>query len=775
MAFSKQYSIHDMIMQRPASAFCHRWRDGTPLGNGKTGVLLYGGVSAEHFILNRCDLWYDGADAPVPDVSPYLHTMRQLQAQGKYQEAHSMMYEALCQAQYGTRLADMRALGCVKISFSCPDVYRAYRRVLHMDTAEAEISYRVGENACIRRCFVSRKRDVTVMELQAEQQIDLTLHAGFFQSYEGKREARVQAADAAAAAYRTDGDCYIYSSANEGKFFGIACRVAADGDVTVSADGIAIKNTKHALVFIKAFSEGDDRVAEEKQAATALQALPADYQTLFEEHKQLHEALYRTADLHLYSGDTYHTNEQLLEDARDTQLSAELAEKLWRFGRYLFISGTAQDALPFPLYGVWPCGYEREFTHHVANENVQSIYWHTEVGGLAALTAPLINYYCDRMEAFRENARQLFGCRGFFVGTYTTPKNAAVAWYVPVILHFMGVAGWLSSHFYRYYQFTGDEKLFTEKILPFMVEAAAFYEDYYYLDTDGTLALYPAVSPENSPLEFHDKTKPHSMPVTKNPTVEIAILKELLQNLVSVSAKYPALAEKAKTWQHMLSILPAYYVNEDGAVAEWLDTQVHDAYDHRHLSHLYPVFPGTEIIDTGKTELLSAFKRAVDLREVGSFCGWSLPHMSAIYSRFSEADKAFDTLNALSKVCLLENFFTLGHDYRDMGITTSDCGDESRACVQFDALLGSVNALQEMLLFVTPKLLRLLPACPTAFNAGSATLHFATGTCSMRWDLEKQQCHGTISAERTTALTLELPFGAPPQFLQLQAGERFEF
>ncbi len=241
MAFSKQYSIHDMIMQRPASAFCHRWRDGTPLGNGMTGVLLYGGVSAEHFILNRCDLWYDGEDAQIPDVSSYLHTMRQLQAQGKYQEAHSAMYEALCQAQYGTRLADMRALGCVKVSLSCPDVYRAYRRVLHMDTAEAEISYRVGENTCVRRCFVSRKRDVIVMELQAEQQIDLTLHAGFFQSYEGKRETRVQAADAAAAAYRTYGDCYIYSSANEGKFFGIACRATADGDVTVTADGIAVK------------------------------------------------------------------------------------------------------------------------------------------------------------------------------------------------------------------------------------------------------------------------------------------------------------------------------------------------------------------------------------------------------------------------------------------------------------------------------------------------------------------------------------------------------
>ncbi len=255
----------------------------------------------------------------------------------------------------------------------------------------------------------------------------------------------------------------------------------------------------------------------------------------WKEHKQLHEALYRTADLHLYSGDIYHTNEQLLEDARDTQLSAELAEKLWRFGRYLFISGTAQGALPFPLYGIWPCGYEREFTHHVANENVQSIYWHAEVGGLAALTAPLINYYCDRMEAFRENARQLFGCRGIFVGTYTTPKNAAVAWYVPVILHFIGVAGWLSSRFYRYYQFTGDEKLFTEKILRFMVEAAMFYEDYYYLDTDGTLALYPAVSPENSPLEFHDKTKPHSMPFrcfgtmidcSRNAVMNIASLKK---------------------------------------------------------------------------------------------------------------------------------------------------------------------------------------------------------------------------------------------------------
>ena len=135
------------------------------------------------------------------------------------------------------------------------------------------------------------------------------------------------------------------------------------------------------------------------------------YDALFEESLPLYKALYEGADISLYSGNG-HTNEELLSSAMQTDISPELVEKLWRYARYLFISGTRIGDLPFPLYGLWCCGYQRTYTHHVANENVQSIYWHADVGGLSSLIEPLIDYYVSHMESFRENARRLYGCRG---------------------------------------------------------------------------------------------------------------------------------------------------------------------------------------------------------------------------------------------------------------------------------------------------------------------------------------------------------------------------
>lgn len=404
------------------------------------------------------------------------------------------------------------------------------------------------------------------------------------------------------------------------------------------------------------------------------------------------------------------------------------------------------------------------------------IHWHALAGGLSELVRPMVNFYCDKTEGFRENAKNLYGCSGIFVGAYLTPCGERVAPHVPVILHFLGVAGWISSHMYAYYLQTRDEKMFSEKILPFMVETAAFYEDYVYEDEKGKLILYPAVSSENTPTEYMNVERVtlsgHPMPVTENPTIELAIMKELLTNLVAISKTRPALQTKAEKWQELLGKIPEYAVNEDGAIAGWLDARVHDNYEHRHLSHVYPLFPGTEIEDFERNDLLPAFKKAVDLRKLGYMTGWSLAHMAAIYARLKEGEKLFDCLNMLTKVCLLENFFTLHNDFRDMGITVTDMGNETYAPVQLDALLGTVNALQEMLIFISPKKIKLLPACPMDFGKGEALLHYYNGSIKLQWNLEAKSYRAEITATRDTDITVELPFEKGSQKIILSTGEK---
>lgn len=774
---------HDIYQSKPASAFCHRWRDATPLGNGLTGVLLYGGSSEEQVVISRHDMWHASEDKPVPDVSAVLAEMRELHKNGKDAEACNRMYEELSKHGYDALPGRPRVLGCVRFALGNDGIYNRYRRITHMDTGEVEISYRL-DTACYRRgCFVSRKRDIIVMGLQNDAPISFTATPGFFNSYEvlevpfyGRLEREAREQDAKFAQHRTEQGCVIYSSKLNGKYFGAVVKVISDGEVITGETSVSVKQARDTLVLIKAFSEAKNRKAAENAAIKALLNCPQDYITLLTEHKRLHKRLYDRADIRLYGGRKFHSNEELLADVRENECSPELAEKLWRFGRYLFISGVHKNGQPFPLYGLWNAGYGREWSQHVANENVQSIHWHACVGGLSELVRPLIRYYYEKMDPFRENARQLYGCSGIFASAYSTPNNSAITPHVPVIIHFLGVAGWLSQHFYQYYLFTHDETLFETEILPFMLETAAFYEDFVYTDENGMIELYPAVSPENSPGEYHNvglKTySGHPMPVTKNPTIEFAILKELLTNLVSVCKDRPDMQKRVSRWKDMLSRIPDYLVNEDGAIAEWMDPSVHDWYPHRHLSHIYPFFPGTEIEDTGRTDLIPAFKKAVDNRVISSLCGWSLPHMAAIYARLKEGQKLFDCLNMTAKVILLDNLFTMSNDYRGMGITTTGFGNETFAPVQLDAQMGTVNAMQEMLLFVSPKRVKLLQACPAQFPKGSALLHYCDGTVKLQWNLQNQICRAVFTASRQTDITVELPFDKGERHLVLAKGER---
>lgn len=769
---------HDMYLKRAASVYANRWRDCTPLGNGLTGAALYGGAAAETVAVSRADLWYGAMESELPDVSATLTEMRALQQQGKMAEACSKMFDALNDAAYTVDSGNPRVLGCIRLQLGSQGVYSGYRRILHLDTAEAEITYRLDDVIHTRRCFVSRKQDMIVLRIQSSQPTDWSLTQGFFDSFEGGNELLLKQSDAKHASHRSEGGCLLYSSQNEGKYFGLVTRAVSDGAVTLTDTELQVSGATDSLLLIKAFSQRSNRAAAEGAALRAVQSCPADYRQLFTENKRVYARLYNAADVKLYAGRSFHSNEELLAQAADGVCSPELIEKLWRFGRYLFISGVAPQGLPFPLYGLWSCGYQRQWPQHVGNENVQMIHWHAAVGGLQPLIRPLIRFYHSKMDGFRQCADKLFGCRGIFVGAYLSPEVSLVTPHVPVILHFLGVAGWISRHFYEYYRCTRDQKTFDEAILPFMVETATFYEDYVYEGANGMLELYPACSPENTPANYLNVPPTltgHPMPVTKNPTIEFAILKELLTNLVEVAAERPELTPRVAKWQEMLAKIPDYPINAQGAVAEWMDEDEQDCYAHRHLSHIYPLFPGTEIEDTGRTDLLPAFKKAVDLRELGHMTGWSLMHMAAIYARLHEADKVFDCFNMLTKVCLLENFFTLHNDYRANGITTTDMGNEVFAPVQLDALMGEVNAVQEMLLYVSSKTVKLLPACPTAFATGSAKLHFFDGTVKLRWDSGKQTFRAELTAKRDTAFRLELPFGRGTVEVSLRAGEKAVF
>ena len=784
---------HDLYQTQPANGYALRWQDATPLGNGLTGVSVTGGCRRDVHIINRHDLWHRGKEGEIPCVADALQEMRRLAAAGDLPGAADLMYLRLKEKGYDTVDGDTRTLCQVEYFHTCDGVFREYRRTLHMDTGEADITYRLGDIPYRRRVFVSRKRDVIVTQLESGVPDGFAAAPGFFRSGEAC-ESTVAQQDASRLSYRTDGQFVIYSTQNDdGRYFGAVLTAVSDGDCRFLPSGaapiggrgvpagphIAVENATRTVVLAAAFSGAADRAAGEREAMRRLtKAAEMPYEALFCEHRRLHRQLYNTADLKLYHGRVFHSNEWLLERARQDTADNELLEKQWRFGRYLFISGTHPKGSPFPLYGLWGCGYALPWTQHVANENVEMIYWHAPVGGLAKLMPALIHYYYGQMDTARKAAKNLFGCRGIFISAFSSPGVASPFPNAPIILHFIGSAGWLCRHFYEYYRFTGDEALMETEILPFMLETAAFYED-YVTEENGELMIYPGVSPENTPAEYADipghPITGHPMPVTKNPTMEVAILKELLHNLLTLSESRQLPEKRVAKWREMLAKMPAYRINQDGAVAEWIDPAMTDWYFHRHLSHIYPVFPGTEVKESRQDSLLPAFRRGVELRQLGAMTGWSMAHMASIYARFGDGEEALASLKMMAKVCVLPNLLTLHNDYRGMGITTENHGDLNWAPLQLDAAMGAVNALQEMAVFASSDRVALLPACPAAFAVGSAELHIYGGRLSLCWDLPRRYCRAVITALRDVEMTVELPFGKGECRLSLKAGETWEY
>lgn len=777
-----------LILQYPASWWRNMWREGLPAGNGVLGASVFGGVQEETVLLGHSRLWHWGCRGELPDVSGTLAETRRLMDERRYAEASWKLADALKERGYRTQLASRFPLGAIRLVMPCAHAFRHYRRELRMDTGEITVRWMEGDRRLRRRLFVSRADDAVVYSLEGEGgpagpgglsgEIGLMLHPSdrFGDTPEFKELERSVETGA-------EGEWAWYAAANDdGTDFGAVLRVLPDGGRLTCGEGaVRFEDAGRVLVLAKLFVRGDRkqdwtrlrRELEELAAGAAADegALAAAgtayrdgfsfYEVLLKRHVALHGPLYRSASLELEDGDERArlSNERLLLDAYEGEACPALVRKMWAFGRYLFLSGTSdrEEAEPFGLYGLWGGDYRLVWSHNMANENIQMMYWHADVGGLGALTAPLFRYYEGLLDDFRENARKLYGCRGIYIPAGTTPGVGVPNQIVPVILNWTGAAGWLSRHYGEYVRFTGDLDFLRDRAMPFMREALRFYEDFLVTDADGIYKIYPSVSPENTPQNYMPKDgKPlaHPMPTTVNATMEVAILKELLSFLIEGSRVTVGDPEEVLRWENMLERLPAYRINGDGAVGEWIHPDFEDRYAHRHLSHLYPVFPGNEVTAEKDPALFRAFATAVRKREIGAQSGWSLSHMAAIYARLGDGDRSLDCLDILSRSGLLPNLFTLHNDWRGMGVSMP----MPAAPVQLDANMGWVHAVQEMLLQVSPGLLKLLPALPGRWKRGRLSgWRFHTGRVSLEWDRETGLLQAEFCADRDTDTALRLP------------------
>ena len=718
-----------LTMKYPSTWHGDMWREAAPCGNGLLGASVYGGVKKEIILLNHAHLWRGGKTEELPDVSGKLPLIREHLEQNNPFDADKILSESFLAAGYHGENAIPLPLGDIVIESHSNEVFSHYRREIDMRTAEVSVRWDENSVAYRRRTFVSRADNLVYTEITCAQPLlDISVMLSAHDSETIGKYTFINKE------CRASGGHLYFAAFNDGAYyagdFGAAGKVYTDGNASDNGTEIRIINAAKVLIVTRLFVNSNRNEEFAKPFAARY-----DYDEALSAHNAIHGKLFDRVRFEI--SHTHTSNEELLLQAFEDEAPDELIEKLYHYGRYLFICSTSDaNTLPCHLIGLWNGSYNCFWAFYMYNVNFEMIYWQALTGNLPEFLRLALDYTEAFVDDFQENARKMFGCRGIYINSVNTPESGLSKCLANHILNWTAGAAWFSQHYWDYFKYTDDVEYLKRHAMPFMYEAALFYEDFLTTGADGYLQFSPSVSPENTARNIiNAKGQRKEVETCVNATMDIAAAKELLTNLIEGNRLTGMYSDKIPVWRGMLEKLPPYRLNEAGAIKEWTHDFYLDNDNHRHHSHLYPVFPGREV---GKSHpLYSGFEKAEDLRLTSGLSdqsSWSMVFMACIAARMGNGGRALFALDTLARTCLMNNFFTVHNDWRRMGAVY--CADFRYAPFQIDGNIGIPAVINEMLLYSVDDEITLLPALPSKWKEGNICGLSAMGnvTCDIYWD-----------------------------------------
>ena len=684
------------------------WRDAWPTGNGTLGALVYGGVPEETIVFNHEALWTAGRTDKLPDVSKLLPELRTMMDRGDYVRANTLYSDQLRKDGYDPAISYFPPAGkLVLLETTSLGSPTHYSRKLNLVSGEVVVAWEDSKGKNTRSCFVSS--------------VDGAFHL-FLPG--GKKDLRSWTLRVDAPVVKTSFDLHnkmmkLYCQDFKGSRWSLEVKLCLDrGTVTEDMGTLTIKTEGDVHLIVQVLIDDNNTNKYKKIGEDQVQL------TYFESRSQ-HEVVFK---------DLIESMSLELDNP-----SMKKVQTMFDYGRYLLISSTGR--LPPNLQGLWN-GDEVPIwnSFYMANENVQMMHWQCLSGGLGSLLLPLFDYYENLIDDFRTNAQHLYGCRGIWIPADSAPDSGLLKDLQSHIIYWTGAAAWIASIFYDFYEFTQDLQFLINRAYPFMKETALFYEDFLLKDETGHLVFVPSVSPENAPEMYNKEKKMDAdVSISINATMDVALCKELLQHLLETGPYVNETEQQMQIWRSMIERLPSYEKSEHGCFREWLHSDFPDNHYHRHVSHLYPFFPGSEIrVDSS---MASAIRRSTDQRlAVGmrEQTGWSLVHLSAIYARLGDGDRAMECLEVLQEFCVGTNYFTYHNDWRNQGVCQAQpIGFENRV-FQIDANLGYPTVILEMLVQSRKGRIELLRGLPKALPSGRASGIRCRGQVTVDIDWSKE-------------------------------------
>jgi len=747
----------------------NQWEEALPTGNGIIGACVYGQIREDCILINHERLYIPEPRPDLPNISKYVPELRKLLFTGAYEKAERFLENCLKEAGYlSFQPSPYQPAFEIRFTTETNGAFQNYRRRIDLCTGEVVVEWSEDSVQMRRGVFVSRPDNLIALRLQGERVLDCSISLMPYnlkwesESAEGIHVVSQDPPKApfcpknpppvAFSMWTEDDLLFFLGRYNHGLAYGGVFRVRNDGGtIETGKTRVFVRNAKSVECIGKIFVFEDPDTAFDRLKED-VRSLKTGYKKLLRRHATIHSELYGRMSLSLDKSEIEKPVERLLLDAYDGEAPPALIETIFNFGRHLAICTNAPGSLPANLQGIWNGDYRPAFQcdfHH--NINLQMCYWPLLPCGLHELMDPLVDYCCRWMDDWKENAEKIYGCRGILVANNQT-TNGLVR--LEPWINWVSGGAWLAQHLYDIYLYTLDEQFLRERVFPFMKEVALFYEDFLVEDESGQLAIIPSISPENCPGSI-----PRSR-VTVNSTIDIACCRELLSHIIEACEVLNLDDPSLPTWHTMVQKLPAYRINEDGALSEWIDTRFPDNYKHRHISHLYPLFPGVEI--TPESPLFEAAGIAVNKRLLLGLTdqtAWSLMMLACLFSRLQQGSDAQRCLDLVTRSCVLPNLWMTGNDWRSMGITLRWW---NWAPFQIDANFGLCAAVTEMMLFSRKAEIVLFPALPPRWQQGSVQgLRCRGGLVleTMDWSIPEKKIEFTIYNKSDKAITTTIRLG----------------